>query len=229
MNIDPATLKAEAERALQAWPFITDVEITYGLPRAILLALGSRETNLRDVYGDHGVRNGVSGPLPGGAWAAGVWQLDAGSHTIPPGFINDVHAQAVKAASMMRALIDHFHGGLRPAFAAYNAGEGTADYNLSHGLDIDTGTAGGDYSADVLQRMVSLQRQIPEVDVITDADIERIRRAIVLTDIKDGPGAPDLLYKALLEVQTRIEIIQPLLQEALPLLRTIAANTTPKP
>lgn len=144
MNIDGETLDAQYERARKAWPFIELVEAQYHLPRLTLYAVGSRETNLTNEVGD-------------GGHGHGVWQLDNRSHDIPPGFDANVELQAVRAAGMLAALRGTFGGDARAAFAAYNAGAGTVEYNLAHGLDIDTGTAHGDYSIDVAQRLAWLQ------------------------------------------------------------------------
>lgn len=161
-KITGPVLSAQYVRALRDWPFIPLLEQTYGLPRMCLFAVGSRETNLNDEVGD-------------GGHGHGVWQLDDRSHAIPPGFLGNVHTQAATAASMLRALMSQFspsEGGVRCAFAAYNAGASTVTYNLSHGINIDTGTAGGDYSADTYARMVYLQEAFPvTAPTITKADI----------------------------------------------------------
>lgn len=149
MNIAPVDLDAEYERAIAAWPFLHGLEPVYGLPYQLLAAVGSRETNLTNEVGD-------------GGHGHGVWQLDDRSHPIPAGFDADVHAQAVQAAAMLRALAGQFSGRWDAVLAAYNAGAGTATYNLANGLNIDTGTAGGDYSADTLARMHYLQQRFPQ-------------------------------------------------------------------
>lgn len=150
MDIDGASLLAEFERAAHDWPFIAAIEAQYGLPHFAAFALGSRETNLTNEIGDGGHGNGV-------------WQLDNRSHTIPPGFNGDVEAQCIVMAQMMHGLLVQF-GNERAAYAAYNAGAGTVEYNLQNGLDVDTGTAGGDYSADVYQRRQYLLAHVTEDD-----------------------------------------------------------------
>lgn len=144
MRITGAQLLAEAQRALAAWPFIAVYEQQYGLPRHLLLAVGSRETNLTNEVGD-------------GGHGHGVWQLDDRSHTIPAEFDNNVATQCITAAAMLRGLINQYGSDIRAALAAYNAGTGTVSYNQLHGLDVDTGTAGNDYSADVFERLNYLQ------------------------------------------------------------------------
>src|SRR5438309_11296947 len=90
MDISPTDLLAELRRARQAWPFIGETGFVWGLPPGMLYAVGSRETNLRNVVGD-------------GGHGHGVFQLDDRSHQIPPGFDQDVRAQAEKAAQMLEA------------------------------------------------------------------------------------------------------------------------------
>jgi hypothetical protein len=155
VNIDTAALHDEYVRAATTWPFIHGYELTAGLPTYMLFAVGSRETNLRNVVGD-------------GGHGHGVWQLDNRSHAIPPGFDADVPLQCATAARMLAGLLAHFGGNERAALAAYNAGAGTVDYNLSNHLDIDSGTAGGDYSADTLQRRLALLDMFPPAQSNTE-------------------------------------------------------------
>jgi hypothetical protein len=127
MRISPRDLASEYVRAKAAWPFITEVNDSHGLPRCLLHAVGSRETNLRNVVGD-------------GGHGHGVFQLDDRWHQIPPGFDQDVHAQAEKAAQMLKAFFNEF-GDWMKACNGYNSGSP------------DTGrTAGGDYGPDVMAR-----------------------------------------------------------------------------
>jgi hypothetical protein len=176
VNIDEQTLLAEYERASRDWPFIDEVERDHDLPAMLLYAVGSRETNLTNEVGDLGHGHGV-------------WQLDDRSHTIPPGFDQDVKQQAQTAAGMLAGLLRHFADQpeqLRCALAAYNAGEGTVEFNLANGLDIDKGTAHGDYSVDTADRMHHLQEHAMP---LTDDDIDRIRRAVLGAPITVSPLA----------------------------------------
>ena len=125
---DTSTLHSECRRALANWPWIPEVEAQHGLPRNLLLAVGSRETNLTNEVGD-------------GGHGHGVWQLDDRSHTIAPGFDADVHQQAEAAARMLQELHQRF-GDWRKALNAYNSGRPT-----------DESTTGGNYGPDVLQRL----------------------------------------------------------------------------
>ena len=73
MEITESALTAQYQRASFAWPFIHQAELACGLPRMLLFAAGSRETNLTSEVGDFGHGHGV-------------WQLDDRSHTPPGGF-----------------------------------------------------------------------------------------------------------------------------------------------
>lgn len=152
MDISITDLSVQYQRAVKAWPFITDTEFAYHLPPRILFAVGSRETNLTDEIGD-------------GGHGHGVFQLDDRSHSIPKPF--PVNVQAMRAGAMLRSLLDRYKGDIRAALAAYNAGAGTVDYNLSHKLNVDSGTAHGNYSLDVYERMMYLQKTFPPKAVTT--------------------------------------------------------------
>lgn len=145
MRITPVDLSREYKNARSTWPFITDIEKEYGLPPFLLYAVGSRETNLTNEVGDFGHGHGM-------------FQLDDRSHTIPPGFDLDVKAQAIKAASMLQALIAYWPKYLRAAVASYNAGTGGVKQALADTGNPDSYTANHDYGQDVLDRMTYLQK-----------------------------------------------------------------------
>jgi hypothetical protein len=157
MRITAAKLLDQAAAALGRWPWIPDVEDHYGLPRWLLLAVGSRETNLGVQYtqgttGDHGHGHGV-------------WQYDDRSHSIPVGFDTDPRAQAEQAARMLRDGIAGWNGNLAAALASYNAGAGAVRRAVNLGRHPDSVTTGHDYSEDVLARMAVLQRDLAAVPV----------------------------------------------------------------
>jgi LysM repeat protein len=137
-----ATMAKQAAKALADWPFITDVEKAHGLTEGLLLAVGSRETNLTNKTGDKG-------------HGRGVWQLDDRWHPIPADFATNVREQAETAATMLaanyKALKTWAH-----AIAAYNAGVTGVKNALAAGKSADSATAGGDYAADVLGRQLLL-------------------------------------------------------------------------
>ena len=179
MNITVEDLNAESKRALETWPFIPDVESAHGLPAGLLLAVGSRETNLTNEVGD-------------GGHGHGVWQLDNRSHVIPDGFDQDVKAQAVKAAEMLAGLIAQF-GELAPALAAYNAGAGDVANRIATGRSVDAGTAGGDYSADVLDRLDALGSAVA-ASVTTNNDNQHAEDDDTMATIAQATDDDQALY-----------------------------------
>jgi hypothetical protein len=123
-----------------------------GIGPALMLAMGSRETDLRNIVGDHGHGRG---------WL----QIDDRFH---PGFLSshrgcDSGSFTAKFASALQLLRDNMqfareHGVpkaqvLRFAVAAYNAGAGGALAGFKAGnVDRNTAAPSHDYSADVLAR-----------------------------------------------------------------------------
>jgi hypothetical protein len=131
MRISPRDLTAEYVRAKATWPFVTEVNDAHGMPRHLLYAVGSRETNLRNVVGD-------------GGHGHGVFQLDDRSHQIPPGFDQDVRAQAEKAGQMLEAGFHRF-------------GDWVKSCNYYNSGSPNTGnTTGRDYGPDVMERQAYL-------------------------------------------------------------------------
>jgi hypothetical protein len=130
------------------------VEADFSLPRGLLLALGSRETNLNDVVGD-------------GGHGRGVLQIDDRWHkaflakhrALASGRVPPVKAAARYAAKML--VWNRTNGlasgvpmgkGWRFAVAAYNAGFTGVLNALRDGEGVDGATTGGDYSKDVRSR-----------------------------------------------------------------------------
>jgi hypothetical protein len=133
MNITVPVLLAQCARALGEWPFIASAEAAHQLPWGMLLAVGSRETNLTDEIGD-------------GGHGHGVWQLDDRSHVIPAPF--PVSSQADTAAAMLAA-----------AYRRAGSWEGAADIYNS-GQPFDAGTTGHDYGSDVIARLAVIQQHL---------------------------------------------------------------------
>jgi len=141
MNISESDLSAQFQRAKSTWPFIHQTELARGLPRMLLFAVGSRETNLTNEVGD-------------GGHGHGVWQLDNRSHTPPGGFAqfdNNVPLQCSIAADMLHGLLAMEAGNVERAANRYNSGQPET-----------AGTTGHDYGPDVVQRMQALQRLFPD-------------------------------------------------------------------
>jgi hypothetical protein len=125
MNITQDEARSQFERAQRDWPFFDDVNSAHGLRYRLLHGVGSRETDLQNVRTDDG---------------HGVFQLDDRYHEIPPGFDDDVRAQAEKAASMLAEFYAQY-GDWLSACNFYNSGQTETEK-----------TTGGDYGPDVLER-----------------------------------------------------------------------------
>ncbi len=138
MEITGPELTAQYQRANATWPFIHQAELARGLPRMLLFAVGSRETNLTNEVGDSGHGHGV-------------WQLDDRSHTPPGGkwerFDANVAVQCATAAAMLHSVLMITGGNVEQAAAIYNSGQPG-----------EPGTTHHDYGIDVVQRMRFLQR-----------------------------------------------------------------------
>lgn len=145
MPISDADLLAQYRRAEAEWPWIAAVERAVKLPPMLLWAVGSRETNLRNVIGDGG--HGI-----------GIWQRDRRAWTLPGNvawYLAHPRRQAEDAAALLLGLRGKL-GAWPAAVAAYNAGEGAVRKALAAGVDPDSRTTGGDYAADVESRRVRL-------------------------------------------------------------------------
>lgn len=109
-----------------------DVEAAHGLPRCLLFAVGSRETNLDPAYAE--------GRTGDGGHGHGLFQLDDRWHDIPVGFDTDPRAQAETAAAMLADLYQR-NGEWLGACNLYNSGSPLTER-----------TTGRDYGPDVLER-----------------------------------------------------------------------------
>jgi len=139
MHITESALSAEYQRAKLQWPFIHQTELAHGLPKMLLFAVGSRETDLTNEVGDNGHGHGV-------------WQLDDRFHSPPPGgsfanFDSNVPLQCATAAAMLHTDLAITGGNVEEAAAIYNSGQSGRP-----------STTGGDYGIDVLERMQTLQQ-----------------------------------------------------------------------
>src|SRR5258708_16635340 len=113
MHITESALSAEYQRAKLQWPFIHQTELAHGLPKMLLFAVGSRETDLTNEVGDNGHGHGV-------------WQLDDRFHSPPPGgsfanFDSNVPLQCATAAAMLHTDLAITGGDVAEAAALYNS------------------------------------------------------------------------------------------------------------
>lgn len=174
-RIDAKTMNSQVTAARKQWPFIDAVEKEYNLLKGTLYALGSRETNLKNVLGD-------------GGHGHGVWQRDNRYWDVDASYLNDVKKQATDAAKLLVELHKTFNT-WQGAFAAYNAGPTAVKKALSEGKTVDTYTTGGDYAADVLGRRLLIETappkeedDMPSLDEIAKAVVAELRSSQVTVD-----------------------------------------------
>ncbi len=154
MHVSTSDLRTQHARARAEFPFIDDTEHHHGLPDFLLYAVGSRETNLRNIAGDFGRRPGEASPRFHGF---GVWQRDSGAFGVGDAYLDDVVRQADDAGALLAAHFEQFHR-WDAAVAAYNAGAGAVEAALRSDRPVDAVTTGEDYSSDVLARRSFLER-----------------------------------------------------------------------
>lgn len=214
-KIAEAILKKQFDRAeALGWlPHVEDAAKANGLPAALLLAIGSRETNLDPRY--------LKGPGDGGH-GYGLTQADIRSF---PGWVRaerwkDPRACFFFAAEVYKrdeALIHSWEGktingrfrsGTPFAFTArplsdlelnavtiagYNCGPASAYYHLSMGRSPDTGTTGADYSADVMARAAVFAKLLQERELA--AVPAPVVKPAPVAKLEDAPNArPDVVY-----------------------------------
>ena len=152
-----ATMRTELARARAAgWEACClEAEARAELPRGLLLAIASRETDMNDVVGD-------------GGHGRGLFQIDDRSHgsfltkhgAAGRGGKPPVREAARYAAELVRSNLDYGERKgvpaaerLKFALSAYNAGPGGALKGWQERGDSDARTTGGDYGRDVLARL----------------------------------------------------------------------------
>lgn len=131
-----------------------------------LLAIGLRETWLRNIAGDYGHGRGVFqiDDRWHESWLAKTPGCDSGSYIVryrsalPAGRVPTLRRGCRRAVSVLIANLRYAENAgiphieqVRFAIAAYNAGPGFALKGWREG-NVDKYTAGGDYSQDVLRR-----------------------------------------------------------------------------
>lgn len=128
-------------------------------PVELLLAISSRETNLRNIKGDF--RDGIY-------HGYGVMQVDIGTD---PAFcktwtaekVNESVERGCRILAGKRAYLAKKQcTDLRAIAAAYNTGEGNVSRSLAAGRDPDSTTTGRNYGSDVLARMEVFKRLLGE-------------------------------------------------------------------
>jgi len=159
-----SALKEEYEDAAQIGlrNACKDAEERYDLPPGTMLAVASRETNMRNIVGDGGHGRGVF--QIDDRWHASWLAQHANRNGVPP-----VREAAFYAASLIAANIASARKAgvpkdeaLRVALAGYNAGMGNALADYKHGGNPDAHTTGGNYASDVLGRRRDVETFLPD-------------------------------------------------------------------
>jgi hypothetical protein len=128
VDITPSQLRGQYQRAVEEWPFVHGIEAEFGLPPFLLFAIGSKETNLRNIEGDFDQRAGEDSPRNHGF---GVIQRDL-QHGIPDGWMDDVEGQFRWAAELLVSKIERT-GSLAGGVVAYNGSGSRAE---AYGVDV---------------------------------------------------------------------------------------------
>jgi murein L,D-transpeptidase YcbB/YkuD len=172
MTISTADLRAEFDRARLLWgPTIDLNETAHGLPRRLLYAIASRETNLDPYWVDH---------VGDGGYAFGLCQIDRRWHEIPSDWAGNIDWQFRKAAELLVAWYEAC-GDWQGAVSAYNCGRCDPAY---------------EYGVDVMERVSRLQSFDGPPDctalVLRTGDsgvcVGELQRALDITDDEDfGP------------------------------------------
>jgi soluble lytic murein transglycosylase-like protein len=151
VNITPGQLVEQLNAVVKnGWlPWFMQAAQKYGFPPPMLLAIGSRETNLTNIKGDF--RNGV--------WHGyGIMQVDIG--TDPVFCAQWTPAQVQESITLGASILSDKRATLaansirdpRAIAAAYNTGAWNVIRSLAAGRDADATTTGRDYGADVMER-----------------------------------------------------------------------------
>jgi hypothetical protein len=153
---------------------------------SLLLAIASRETNLRNIVGGGFFRNDGEWEETGvdrglfqinqqyhGQWLNSVPGCDSGKYeeihpsALPQGRVPGLTRGARKCRDLLRDRITYMKNNgvpegdrLRCAVAAYNGGSWGALKGYMDEGDPDTYTTGGNYSKDCLARQVSIRRAV---------------------------------------------------------------------
>ncbi len=147
--MESTTNQETATQEILPWrELILDSSTRHGVSPALVSAVISRESNGRNIIGD-------------GGHGRGLMQIDDRWH----GEFLEANSEGLDPATnidygtkLLRNLTREFEGNLSAAIAAYNQGSGNVWRRLRAGEDVDRGTTGGDYSADVLRRMELFQQ-----------------------------------------------------------------------
>ncbi len=167
-----AELARDMNLALQYGAFIKASAAAHGLTPSLVCAVGSRESNWGQSpdmrpkgpagTGDWAKRKGLM-PPDGLGWGRGLMQADyaASDFAKDPTKWKDPEQNIEFGCNELEDDIKYFrranpalsdYDNLRAAVAAYNTGPGNVEKSIKAGRDVDSSTAGHDYSKDVFSR-----------------------------------------------------------------------------
>ena len=138
----------------------------YSIRLSLMLAIGSRESDLLNVVGDRGHGRGwlqiddrfhPAFLRENHGCRSGSWRPDPTRRAIEPGYCPSLPASIRYAMQLLdgnaRYLAQHgFIDPLRAAVSAYNCGAGNVRRGWRERRDIDAYTTGGNYGRDVYRR-----------------------------------------------------------------------------
>lgn len=181
-RLDDPELLEDCEAAAGFGAEIETAATTFGIPPAVIVALGSRQSRwgraavpegpggTRDFAPRPQPRAPRSGPLPpdGLGFARGLMGLDYDFYDLardgpwddPGANIGEACRRLVEARKGLRQkTILHAGGLLRGTLAAFNCGQSNVLRAVRQGLDLDFYTAGRNYATEVLDRAGFFQAQ----------------------------------------------------------------------
>lgn len=186
MNITEKQIKSQFDRIVKdGWlPYFQREasrltrEAKMPVTTARLLAIGSRETNLRNIRGDfrNGIYNGFglmqvdikTNPGYASRWSVENWieglmtGVDIYRDKILQTMADEGKSISVRGRNFFAKVLDDDET-LRVATAAYNCGK-WGHYHYSQGEHVDSTTTGKDYSRDVYDRAIVFARLLDEFE-----------------------------------------------------------------
>ncbi len=180
----------------QGWlPYFAKAAKDYDFEPSLLMAIASRESNMRNIVGDGG--HGFSlmqidvRSFPdfchSGQWKNVALAIQKGAQTLDAKRTEIEHGEGdhlvVGASPFVGAKVKSADDLIRVSVSAYNCGL-WAFYNYSTGHDPDRFTTGKDYSHDVLARQVQFAALLntetgaPQFDLSTDAGVQGALKAL---------------------------------------------------
>ncbi len=163
----PSDIAKQVQRVRsEGWDrHFSEAASAYGFPKALLMGIASRETNVRNITGDGGHGRGImqiDDRYHAGNWTDPRRNIMKGAEILASA--RDAIARAEGARQVCRkrpyvgSRLDDAEL-LRTAVAAYNSGC-AAYYWMSTSGDPDRGTTGKDYSKDTLARAAEFSRHL---------------------------------------------------------------------